>query len=62
MRNQKSLRILVLGGSNSYKTLDKKYPDILHDYVQANISSDSYCINEAMPGKECIKNIMCLLT
>jgi hypothetical protein len=50
MRKQKSLRILVLGGSNSYKTLDTKYPDILDDYVKANVSSDSYCINEAIGG------------
>lgn len=52
LRHEKCVRLLAIGGSNTYNDWQNQgYVTLLERYLQANVSSDSYIINEGKAGK-----------
>ena len=50
IREQKSIRVLCLGGSNTYPQDKPKYPEMLDTLLKEKISHSSYALNEGKPG------------
>jgi hypothetical protein len=51
MREQNSIGVLCLGGSNTFKQMQMKYPELLDKLLKKSSSNDSYALNEGKPGK-----------
>ena len=51
-RKQKSVRVMCMGGSNTFEQLPKKkYPELLDDFLKEYGPSGSYANNEGKPGE-----------
>lgn len=51
VREQKSIRVLCLGGSNTYLQHGKhKYPEVLNAFIERAAPGGSYALNEGKPG------------
>lgn len=51
VRQQKSIRVLCLGGSNTYFQSNKhKYPEMLNAFLERTAPNGSYAVNEGKPG------------